>query len=99
MPRLKIHAEVLHDFPTRLIDVGAVTEPQLRLIEANDEAPKRHKYIALSHSWGILRSILPSVLGEEMKAVWVTTSIPSSVPSLTMSFRQLSETRLIVQER
>ncbi|KAF2714315.1 hypothetical protein K504DRAFT_528668 [Pleomassaria siparia CBS 279.74] len=38
--------------PTRLIDVGTVEEPKLRLIETCEEDLPTRQYIALSHPWG-----------------------------------------------
>jgi hypothetical protein len=40
---------ILQDMPTRLLDVGTIDTPTLRLIETKQE---RRKYIALSHPWG-----------------------------------------------
>lgn len=42
--------------PTRLIDVGTSSEPNLRLIETANMA--YNKYIALSHCWGDIRKHL-----------------------------------------
>ncbi|KAI1277694.1 hypothetical protein F5Y07DRAFT_398247 [Xylaria sp. FL0933] len=38
--------------PTRLVDVGSVESPQLRLLETRDEILNGKRYIALSHPWG-----------------------------------------------
>ncbi|KAI1313731.1 HET-domain-containing protein [Xylaria venustula] len=38
--------------PTRLIDVGTIESPQLRLLETRDERIEGQRYIALSHPWG-----------------------------------------------
>lgn len=46
-------------FPTRLIDVGTVLDPQLRLIETHEEQPTDHRYIALSHPWGDTKQYPP----------------------------------------
>jgi hypothetical protein len=38
--------------PTRLIDVGSLTSPMLRLVETQHETVLSPHYIALSHPWG-----------------------------------------------
>jgi hypothetical protein len=38
--------------PTRLIDVGTLMNPNLRLVETREEGILRADYIALSHPWG-----------------------------------------------
>jgi len=38
--------------PTRLIDVGTVNSPTLRLVETSEEEVENNDYIALSHPWG-----------------------------------------------
>ncbi|KAF2621900.1 HET-domain-containing protein [Macroventuria anomochaeta] len=45
--------------PTRLIDVGTPTHPQLRVIETDQERPISGEYIALSHPWGDTRMYEP----------------------------------------
>ncbi|KAI0976452.1 hypothetical protein F4678DRAFT_225952 [Xylaria arbuscula] len=45
--------------PTRLIDVGTIESPQLRLLETRDEALEGQRYIALSHPWGDLKDHPP----------------------------------------
>lgn len=45
--------------PTRLIDVGTMTEPQLRLIETQEETIFGQEYIALSHPWGDVKKHPP----------------------------------------
>ena len=43
----------VHDtLPTRLIDVGTLEHPKLRLIETQEESILTKEYIALSHPWG-----------------------------------------------
>lgn len=41
---------LLHDMPTRVLDVGEGDAPQLRLIDRKDMESRR--YVALSHCWG-----------------------------------------------
>ena len=38
--------------PTRLIDVGTLKAPKLRLLETGEEKASNKEYIALSHPWG-----------------------------------------------
>jgi hypothetical protein len=42
----------VHRLPTRLIDVGSLQHPTLRLVETQGEAVLSPRYIALSHPWG-----------------------------------------------
>jgi hypothetical protein len=41
-----------HSLPTRLLDVGNIDTPELRLVETNREGILSKQYIALSHPWG-----------------------------------------------
>lgn len=46
------HAISRESLPTRLIDVGTLGDPRLRLVETAHEKLANVKYIALSHPWG-----------------------------------------------
>ncbi|KAF2677147.1 HET-domain-containing protein [Lentithecium fluviatile CBS 122367] len=39
-------------FPTRVIDIGTLDNPQLRLLETSEEGISCRDYIALTHPWG-----------------------------------------------
>ncbi|KAF2188522.1 hypothetical protein K469DRAFT_565361, partial [Zopfia rhizophila CBS 207.26] len=41
-----------NSLPTRLIDVGTLDAPMLRLLETREDKVENDKYIALSHPWG-----------------------------------------------
>ncbi|KAH7095139.1 heterokaryon incompatibility protein-domain-containing protein [Paraphoma chrysanthemicola] len=45
-------AQRLHNAPTRLIDVGTLQQPVLRLVETQQDVTSSTRYIALSHPWG-----------------------------------------------
>ncbi|KAI4621856.1 hypothetical protein J4E80_004229 [Alternaria sp. BMP 0032] len=45
--------------PTRLIDVGTLEDPRLRLVETAHEKLANVKYIALSHPWGDTKQYAP----------------------------------------
>lgn len=44
--------QLAHTSPTRLIDVGTLANPRLRLVETKHEVVHDPRYIALSHPWG-----------------------------------------------
>ncbi|KAF1924940.1 uncharacterized protein M421DRAFT_103483 [Didymella exigua CBS 183.55] len=49
------------DLPTRLIDVGTLKTPQLRLVKRRDGAYTSARYVFLSHIWGDTSQIVPFV--------------------------------------
>jgi hypothetical protein len=50
----------IHDsLPTRLIDVGTIDLPDLRLVETREEEILSKEYIALSHPWGDTKKYKP----------------------------------------
>ena len=44
--------QLAHESPTRLIDVGTLANPELRLVETEHKILGDPRYIALSHQWG-----------------------------------------------
>ncbi|KAF4982594.1 hypothetical protein FZEAL_1826 [Fusarium zealandicum] len=45
--------------PTRLVDLGSLEHPILRLVETESRVPSDSKYVALSHRWGDMKNNRP----------------------------------------
>ncbi|CAO2653752.1 Nn.00g031630.m01.CDS01 [Neocucurbitaria sp. VM-36] len=69
------HAAGEENLPTRLIDVGSLEVPILRLVETRKEEVSSKDYIALSHPWGDATKYTPfRTLREDVEAF--KTAIP-----------------------
>lgn len=49
----------IQNLPTRLIDVGSLDNPRLRLVATQEGSITSHQYIALSHPWGDIEKFPP----------------------------------------
>lgn len=63
-----------HSLPTRLLDVGTISTPMLRLVETKREQIPSKQYVALSHPWGDTTKYtpfctLPENLDDHLQAI------------------------------